>query len=216
MPDAMCLGKLDANAYTEDDDNVVEEGIEFWRPRAKYSETHSPFLGRASYWLLPAVSLIIFDFGFVARCYIFFYSLRQKRNKIEGAACWLSYFISQREACIVFDFFFSSILLFIFEVRHLRWISFFFRAFRVAVIIGKAPNCFRVNASKFRFYITGEMMIVRFNWTSIQAWASVSMASSSANLIQMKRNVFDFTACTKSIAKPNESKRNKKTLFFLK
>lgn len=152
MPDAMCLGKLDANAYTEDDDNVVEEGIEFWRPRAKYSETHSPFLGRASYWLLPAVSLIIFDFGFVARCYIFFYSLRQKRNKIEGAACWLSYFISQREACIVFDFFFSSILLFIFEVRHLRWISFFFRAFRVAVIIGKAPNCFRVNASKFRFF----------------------------------------------------------------
>lgn len=136
MPDAMCLWKLDANAYTKDDDddggggdNIVDDGIKFWRPRAKYSETHirlSP--GALSIGCFRYLWLSLTPASSRVAIFLFYFATATTSDVIKFKVLPVSYLISQREACIVFDFFSLLSLFFIFEVRHFRWIRLFFSA----------------------------------------------------------------------------------------
>lgn len=189
MPDAMCL-TIDANAYTyihrrrwrtmamEATTTTLSMPSNL-KPQSQVVRHILIFRARASYWLLP-LSLIIFDFGTVARCYFIFFFLsswkkRKNRNKIQGAACWFpfSYFIlSTRNACIVF-----VLVVLVLHSEGATFcaenFSFFWSRFATlrSVVISRGRRdgnrkCSRINASKI--FITGEMMIVRFNWTPIE------------------------------------------------
>lgn len=151
---------------------------------------------------------VIFDYLWLwHRCTLLFYFIffafvvkkKKNRNKIQGAACWFpfSYFILSTRKRALFSFvvlvlrsegatFAQNIFVFLVALRYIsvgRYQSWKTRWNR---------QCSRINASKI--FITGEMMIVRFNWTPIEVQRMASRRRRSANSIQMKRNVFNFSA----------------------